>query len=190
MSKFSQYNIDLKEIADSQQTFNFLLDDDYFKKIDSPEVQRGNIEAVVTVKKPVEGMFELHFSLDGYATLACNRCLDDMRQPVTYKEILKVKFGTTLSEEGDTVIVPEAEGQINIAWFLYEFVALNIPIKHVHLPGECNKQMMTKLKRHLTHSTDDDSPDMGDIMDDDDDVLPTENEPDPRWDDLKNIFDN
>ena len=37
---------------------------------------------------------------------------------------------------------------INIAWFLYEFIALNIPMKHVHAPGKCNKGMVGKLSKH------------------------------------------
>ena len=39
------------------------------------------------------------------------------------------------AEEGDNLIViPEEEGEINVAWFMYEFVALAIPMKHVHAP--------------------------------------------------------
>ena len=41
MSKFGQYNINLKEIADDKvQIFKYNLDDDFFAKIDSVEVKK------------------------------------------------------------------------------------------------------------------------------------------------------
>jgi uncharacterized metal-binding protein YceD (DUF177 family) len=99
---------------------------------------------------------------------------------------LIVKFGKDYSEESDEIVViPETEGVINLAWFLYEFVALAIPIKHIHAPGKCNKQMTAKLKKHTPKSGDDD-----DNFEIDDNVIITdEEEPeentDPRWSALK-----
>ena len=55
-----------------------------------------------------------------------------MELPVTTSDKLKVKLGSSFAEEGDIVVVPEEDGYINIAWFLYEFISLNIPMKHVH----------------------------------------------------------
>ncbi|MDD3080109.1 MAG: DUF177 domain-containing protein [Paludibacter sp.] len=187
MSKFELYNVVLKDITTGTSVFEYDLDDVYFKKIDSPEVQRGNVNAKVTVRKKIE-TFELQFVLDGYVLIPCDRCLDDMKQPISYKEKLLVKFGTKFSEENDIVVVPESEGTINIAWFLYEFIVLNIPLKHVHAPGECNKTMVSKLKRHIARSKDDDENDMD--FDDDDDVVEDDNQIDPRWEGLQNIIDN
>ncbi|MDR0811498.1 MAG: DUF177 domain-containing protein [Paludibacter sp.] len=191
MSKFALYNIDLKNITENSQAFHFVLDDDYFKKIDSPEVQRGNINAQITVNKKPENAFELKFLLDGYVIVPCDRCLDDMHQPISYKENLMVKFGSTFTEEGEVVVVPETEGAINVAWFLYEFIVTNIPIKHVHPSGECNKTMMSKLKRHIAHSKDEteEEADDIDVEDEDEDITPDDTSTDPRWDGLKNILD-
>ncbi len=190
MPKYDEYNIPLKGLKAESQQFEFNLDDQYFRKIDSPEVQRGNVKArVVVVKKT--NLFELSFNLDGIIQIPCNRCLDDMNQPIQYKEKLQVKFGESFSEDGDIVIVPESDGGINIAWFLYEFIVLNIPIKHVHAPGECNKTMVTKLKKHITRQKNADDDDVEDIVfDDDDDISVEETATDPRWDGLQNIIDN
>jgi len=185
MSKFELYNVVLKDLSTEPRVYEYVLDEAYFKKIDSPEVQKGNLVAKITVQKKTAS-FELNFSLDGIVLVPCNRCLDDMQQPITYKEKLQVKFGETFSEEDEIVIVPESEGKINVAWFLYEFIVLNIPIKHVHAPGECNKTMVTKLKKHIARSKDDD-----DDLDIDDDELEMEDTTiDPRWDGLQNILDN
>jgi len=42
--------------------------------------------------------------------------------------------------------VDENEGILDLSWFIYEFIMLAIPIKHVHAPGKCNSVMMQKLE--------------------------------------------
>ena len=190
MSKFELYNVVLKDISNETRMFDYDLDNTYFKKIDSPEIQRGNIKAKVSVLKK-QSTYELQFLLEGSVIIPCDRCLDDMEQPIHYKEKLLVKFGTSFSEEDDIVIVPESEGAINIAWFLYEFIVLNIPMKHVHASGECNKTMATKLKKHITRQKDDNDDESSPVeFDDDDDFTPDEIQTDPRWDSLQNITEN
>lgn len=187
MAKFAEYNIPLKSIKTDVQIFDFLLNDDYFKKINSPEVQQGNVTAKVTIRKKAN-LFEISFDLSGTVKVPCDRCLDEMEQPIEHKDKLQVKLGERFSEEGDIVIIPEAEGAINIAWFLYEFIVLNIPIKHVHQSGECNKTMVGKLKKHIARQKDDDEEESIDF--DDEDIITDEVPTDPRWDGLRNIFEN
>lgn len=191
MSKFEQYNVVLKDLNNETRLFEFELDNVYFKKIDSPEVQKGNVNAKVSVQRK-QSTFELQFILDGLVIIPCDRCLDNMEQPIHYKEKLLVKFGDKFSEENEIVIVPESDGAINIAWFLYEFIVLNIPIKHVHASGECNKTMVTKLRKHITRQKDDDDEDGTALVfdDDDDDFTTDEIQTDPRWDSLQNITEN
>lgn len=190
MSKFEQYNITLKDIVDETRIFEFDLDEAYFKKIDSPEVQKGLVKAKVSVQKKLT-CYELQFVVDGTIYIPCNRCLDDMAQMIHHKESLQVKFGETFSEEDEMVIVPESDGGINIAWFLYEFIALSIPIKHIHPTGECNVNMVSKLKKHIARQkTDEDEDDDNSLDDEEDDIIPNDTQTDPRWDALQNLTDN
>ena len=193
MSKFEQYNIVLKDLTDETRVVEYDLDNAYFKKIDSPEVQIGNVKAKVSIQKKMDA-YELKFDVDGTIVIPCDRCLDNMEQAIHYKDKLLVKFGDSFSEEDEIVIVPESEGAINIAWFLYEFIVLNIPMKHVHAAGECNKMLVGKLKKHITRqkSDDDDDDDDNSVLDfdDDDDFTVNETQTDPRWDGLQNIKEN
>ncbi|MDO9152829.1 MAG: DUF177 domain-containing protein [Paludibacter sp.] len=191
MSKFGEYNIILKDLTSESRVLEYDLDDKYFKKIDSPdqEVQKGKIKATVTVQKK-QRTFELQFVIDGVISIQCDRCLDEMEQPIHYKEKLQVKFGNTFSEEDEIVIIPESEGSINIAWFLYEFIVLNIPLKHVHAPGECNKTMVVKMKRHITRHKDDTELENDTDINDEVDFASEDNLVDPRWEGLQNIIDN
>lgn len=174
------------------QDKEYLLDNKYFANIDGEDVQKGKINASVQIVKKA-GVFDLSFKFEGIVIIPCDRCLDDMDFPLETTAHLIVKFGKDYSEESDEiVIIPESEGVINLAWFLYEFIVLAIPIKHVHTPGKCNKQMNAKLKKHTVKSDNDDD-DSFDI-DEPDNIVVTDEDPieestDPRWDALKDIKD-
>ncbi len=193
LGKFDKYKIDLKGMQADSCSYEFVLDNLFFANIDAPEVQKGKVNVALVVKKTSRA-FELNFQTDGIVWVPCDRCLDDMEQPVSSTDKLLVKFGHEYAEEGDNLIViPEEEGEINVAWFMYEFIALAIPMKHVHAPGKCNKAMSSKLSKHLRTTPDDDmdenafapEEESNELINDD-----TETAVDPRWDELKKILDN
>ncbi len=190
MGKFEKYKIDLKGLQDSNTAFEYDLDNRFFMDIDAPEVGKGKVHVCLNVKKQAAGnAFELKFEIEGTVVILCDRCLDEMEQPIIASDKLLVKLGTDYTEDGDWVIIPEEDGEINVAWFIYEFIALAIPMKHVHAPGKCNKAMAGKLMKHLRGSADDE--DMAGVeMEEDEDLESTSQISDPRWNELKKILDN
>ncbi len=185
MSKFESYNIDLKQLAAGTHLFEYKLDDNYFKKIDSPEVQRGNLTAKVKITT-VQDFFTVLFEVNRIIVVPCDRCLDDMELSITAKDTLQVKFGADYGEEGDVMLVPENDGTLNVSWFLYEMIVLAIPIKHVHAPGMCNKAMAAKLKKHMAPMTLDEN----DIDFDDNGNNEVERTIDPRWNGLLDVLND
>lgn len=181
-----QFKIDLKGMQEDNLHFSYTLSDDYFAKIDGDEVQRGNLVAEVDVQKKMQA-FELTFRCDGKIIIPCDRCLDDMNLDVHTEDSIIVKLGDEDGVDGDVIIVSEADGYINIAWLLYEFISLAIPIKHVHPYGQCNKDMARRLKAHMAVEADDEEGDIFGLDESDDD---TDRPTDPRWDELKKILDN
>ena len=192
MGKFDKYKIDLKGMQTDSAKYEFVLDNLYFAHIDGPEVQKGKVNVTLTVKRTSRA-FELSFQTEGMVSVPCDRCLDDMELPISSSDKLMVKFGHEYAEEGDNLIViPEEEGEINVAWFMYEFIALSIPMKHVHAPGKCNKAMTSKLSKHLRTTPDDEMDEDSFVPEDSDELAndDTETAVDPRWDELKKILDN
>jgi len=181
MGKFEKYKIDLKGMTGDSFNCDFLLDDHFFVDVDAVDISKGKLSVNLKVKKKI-GVYELSFRTEGYVIVSCDRCLDDMEQPISTEDKLLVKLGSDYSEENDIVIIPEDEGAINVAWFIYEFIVLNIPIKHTHPFGKCNRDMVNQLSRHSTEEYDDDSNDLEASTD--------EKEIDPRWNELKKILDN
>ena len=191
MGKFDAYRVDFRNIAQAEvRKYEYLLDNKFFIDIDGPEVQKGKVNVTLTVTHKISS-FELLFHITGSVYVSCDRCLDDMEIPVETDNRLIVKLGKEYAEESDEVLViSEDEGTLNLAWFVYEFVALAIPMKHVHAPGKCNRTMTSKLKKHSVKRSDNE--DMDDFVGDDElaqaDDKPEMQESDPRWDALKDIM--
>ena len=191
MGKFALYKVELKNLSPGVHEYEYFLENKFFVDIDGDEVQKGKVKVNLTVKR-TSMVFDMNFQLEGIVYVPCDRCLDDMELPVSTQNKLVVKFGKEYAEESEEiVIIPEEEGEINLAWFIYEFIALAIPMKHIHAPGKCNKTMSSKLKKHTARRADDedefDEEAADDIVVDDDAAdMPS----DPRWDALKGLVEN
>ena len=163
--------IDLKSLKEEETSLEFDLDDTYFEALDDAEVKKGSLHVSVSIRKAT-GFFELLFHTAGTVIIPCDRCLDDMDLPVETENRLVVKLGSEYSEEDDVIVVPENEGILDMSWLIYEFVALVIPIRHVHAPGKCNPAM-TKALEELS----------ADRSSDEESAQPT----DSRWEKLKSL---
>ena len=147
MSKLEQFNVDLKALSQGDNILSFVLDDAFFEAIEAPTVCRGRLQTTLTIHR-TEDYFDLDFHTEGLVTVACDRCLDDLEQPISADDHLVAKFGTAYSEDDELVIVAENEGMLDVSWFIYQFVELSIPLRHVHAPGKCNPAMMKALEEH------------------------------------------
>ncbi len=174
MGRFDKYNVDLKGLKAEPLVLEFTLDNAFFADIDGEEFQKGAVKAVVRAKKSRE-VYDFDFELAGTVVVPCDRCLDDLDVEFETTNSLRVKLGEEYADDGDMVVVPEQDGDFNIAWYLYEFIVLALPMKRVHAPGKCNREMAGKLGKHMRGEKS--------VDDSDDAVVDT----DPRWEILKNI---
>ncbi len=145
MCSLETFKINLKTMETDEMRREYVLDDAFFKALDASEVKGGALHASVSIRKAA-GFFELHFHAEGTVTVPCDLCLEDMIQPVVADHALTARLGAeTDTDDDDTITVDEDEGILDTSWLIYEFVALAIPIKHVHAPGKCNSVMTQKL---------------------------------------------
>ena len=147
MCSLELLKIDLKGLNEGLTTLEFDLGDAYFESLDEEEIKRGSVRVSLDVRRN-ENYFELDFHTEGTVVIPCDLCLDDMDQHVESDDRLVVKFGEEYSEDDDLITVDEREGILDVSWFIYEFIALNIPAKHVHTPGKCNAAMIKVLEEH------------------------------------------
>ena len=171
MYQSESLKIDLKGLQEGLTTLEYTLDDTYFQEIESSEISAGQVHVKVEIRK-TRMFWELMLHTEGLVTIPCNLCMDDMEQPIAADNRLVVKLGEENNEDDELVIVDEDEGILDLSWYIYEFIALAIPIRHVHAPGKCNAAMMKVLEEHSTDRSSDEE---------------STTSVDPRWEILKNI---
>ena len=179
MCSLEQFKIDLKALTEEVTSLAFQLDDSYFGALSDAEIKGGSLHVSGSIRKAV-GFFELLFDISGTVRIPCDRCLDDMDQPVETQLRLVAKLVASelvagSPDEDDIVMVDERDGVLDLSWFIYESIALAVPIQHVHQPGDCNDAMMRVLSEHsAARSRDADA----------------KQEIDPRWEKLKGLLDS
>ncbi len=184
MSVLARFRIDLKNLPSGGNRFCYTVEDDFFEALEVQDVIRGgHVEVTLGVKRTA-GVYALTFDFEGTVRVPCDRCLDDVELPIEGDGALRVKLGEEFSDDGDMVTVSEREQVVDVAWNLYEFIALALPIKHTHEEGGCNAEMQGLLGNLGVDEVNE-----GDADDDEADAPGEEKQTtDPRWDKLKDIL--
>ncbi len=166
-SSKNDYVINFKGLETGKHFFEYDLGDKFFEFVDAQGFEKGEVKVQLELIKE-STMLVLNFKLKGSVELECDRCLDEYDQKLEGDFRLIVKFGEEEKELSDEIIViPHESYRLDISHYLYEYVALLLPLKHVHPDDElgnstCNSDMLERL-----------------------DSFKVKN--DTRWDALKNI---
>jgi uncharacterized metal-binding protein YceD (DUF177 family) len=171
MCNLELLKIDLNALKQGETPLQWELDDSFFQQLEGAQLQCGSLHVSGSIRKAV-GFFELHLHTVGTVEVTCDRCLEAMRQPIEADLDTTVKTGTEDSYDDDVITVDETRPVLDTAWLIYESIALAVPIRHVHQPGDCNVAMSEKLEElSAARSSDADAQD----------------HVDPRWAKLKNL---
>lgn len=188
MGKFTAYKLPLKSLAAGTYDYEYHLGKQFFTDMESADIHDADLTVKLTVTHKRD-IYRLDFTITGTITLICDRCLDDLIMPVDTTYSIAVKYGDDDNDEADDLlIIPESDNFLNVAYMIYDTVALTIPIKHVHPMGKCNRQMSAMLRKHRAHRPGDEDAELEDNLIDEMETMDTErDEPpaDPRWDGLK-----
>lgn len=183
MEKLEAYKIDLKGLQDDVVTRSLVADDDFFAAVQGNEIQYGNVALEMQLRQTA-GTFEVSLQFHGDVQVLCDRCLEPMRLPVEGDATLKVRLGDEYEDDGEMIVVPENDGILDLSWQVYEQIALQIPLSHVHEDGECNEEMQSVLLEHEAHDAGSDEEGSDADNSQDGGGKPT----DPRWDALKKLI--
>ncbi len=170
MGNLDIFKIDLKGLKAEITDFEFSLDNDYFDAIDSGELKGGCLHTTLQVRK-VAGNFELSFHTEGVVTVTCDLCLDDMSLPITTDNKVVARLGDEYDDNDEFITIPADEGILDAAWLVYEFIALAVPMRHVHEEGKCNPDMISRISQFSVDNS----------LEEDEEIV------DPRWNELKKL---
>ena len=121
--------------------YDFDLGKEFFESFENEELCDGKVHVAAVFEK-TERVMKFEFELDGEVTTRCDRCLGEMKVPIVGKEMLNVRLSDTeQSDDENVAILPEDAFEIDLAQWLYEYVAVRIPMQHVHPEGECDSEV-------------------------------------------------
>ena len=169
MGRNDDMTIKFSGLKPGRYTYSFTLDDAFFEEYENDELKGGNVKIAVELER-LEHMLMFTFCIEGELTTWCDRCLGDLRVPIEGKEKLCVRFSDSeVSDEDDVVVLPESAYEIDLSQWLYEYAAVRLPMQHIHPEGGCDPAMTSY------------------IVDEEQLAAHRDNEPDPRWDALKEL---
>lgn len=168
--KKSAYIINLRDRQTAPQTYEWIAGDDFFAAIEDARIQHGSVAVVLKVEYLTSAVYDLHFALKGQVVVACDRCMEPMNQEIEGNATVRVRLGEEDADDGDVITIPEERGTIDLQWPIYEQIALQVPIRHVHPEGECTGETDKALKKYAAQAEEEESTD-------------------PRWDALKGVLD-
>ena len=169
-------------LSTGKYEYSYVLDNTFFDGYENEDLREGKVDFEVTLERH-ERMLMFTFLFKGEMKTTCDRCLGEMSVPLEGEEHLCVKFSDTeTSDDENVVYLPESAYQIDLAQWMYEYVAVSMPMQHVHPEGECDPEMLRFI---MDESADEDA------EGDEEEVVRElgEGESDPRWDALKQLLD-
>lgn len=152
MKKLSNpYLISFAGLKNSEHTFDYVIDDTFFKEREYSEVQRAHIVTQVTLNREIN-ILVFDIKMEGTINVMCDRCGDAFDFPVWGEKKLIVSLTNDRFEDDDIVSIPLDSYEIDISQYLYEYVSMLLPQRRIHPNKEdgtstCNAEALKILNK-------------------------------------------
>jgi len=118
-----------------------------------PDLELKNISGTMTIIRSSEGLLS-QGAFDASTEAVCVRCLESFSQPITIEFTELYAFPSRIQE--DTELIVPAEGKINFAPLLREYILLTMPINPIcqdSCPGLCPVSGINLNNGQCNHET-------------------------------------
>jgi|SRR5688572_13751704 len=127
-----RYRVNILGLSLSIHHFEYDLGGDFLKKYDAGLVSEGSFKAQVVIDKR-ETFLDISFKILGSVKLVCDRSLDEFDHPIDVSSKIIFKYGDEDKEVSeDVVMIQRGTESLELGKFIYEFIALAIPMKKLH----------------------------------------------------------
>lgn len=146
------------ELSIGNHQFNGRFEDDFFGKFPEGEVTGGSGTVVLNIEKRAS-LITIGIVIDGEVKVPCDRCLEDIVVPVSFRGDLLVKmsyevkeptFDDSVKSMGETLWISPVDEYIELEQYIYESIVLVIPYSRIHTDDEdgismCNPEMLERF---------------------------------------------
>ena len=151
------YTILFKGLSFGSYVYDWKIDGSFFESYEMSEISDACIQVQLTLVKRSR-FLELHFAMNGWVEVSCDRCLDPLKLDTASEAEMYVKFDNHAREDTaddlDVIILSYDDDRLDVAQYLYEYAHLNLPLRRVH-PDDakgrstCNAEMIRRLEQYL-----------------------------------------
>lgn len=151
MSYINQFSIPIKDNERGIRTFDFYIDNDFFKFFDNNEIQASDLNVIAVSEKNLNDIL-LRIDIRGDVNVKCDRCLEYFDMPLKFDKNFVIQRGLETNQQSDDILkISEDANELNIGKLLYDYIILSLPIKKVHPDDEngnslCNGDIIDFLK--------------------------------------------
>ncbi len=169
------FSVNIIGLSKNAHHFQFELKDGFFEHYGKEVLSSGDFGAAVSLDKR-ETFIEVDFKISGHAKLICDRSLEPFDYVLNLDRRVIFKYGEEPQEISDEiVIITRDQDNIDLGQFMYEFIALAIPIKKIHPDLKDEEEYDDESNVKIVYSTSTEKEEK------------KEEEIDPRWEKLKKL---
>ncbi len=164
-----QYDVLVHSLKNKVYDYAYEDGDAFFACFEQALIEQARFKAKVRLEKS-EVMIRLNFHIEGFLQLVCDRSLESFEHPFKVKGLQILQFGEQEEELSDEMrVIPRGIDKINLAPYIYELIALQVPMKKLHP----SLQNAPESKEKFIYSSEDTEAQKEQI--------------DPRWEKLKSL---
>jgi len=177
MKKLNEYLVPFVGLKLGKHQFEYQIDKTFFDYFEYDDFETANIQVDLVLEKK-SLMLELHFDHKGTVHVPCDVTGEMFDLPVEGNTKVVVQFGEEFNNENEELLIlPHGEHQIDVSQYIYEMIALSVPLKRVHPgieDGTLKSDVLDKLNELSVTEVNEE--------------VEEEKEIDPRWDKLKQLL--
>jgi uncharacterized metal-binding protein YceD (DUF177 family) len=126
------YGINIVGLSNKEHQFHYEFGDEFFRTYGTDLISEGKFQVDVLLNKH-ETFIEVDFKIAGNARLICDRSLEPFDYPIESNDKIVFKYGDGYQELTDEiVIIPRDTATLELGQYMYEFIALGVPLKKLH----------------------------------------------------------
>ncbi|MFN3316376.1 MAG: YceD family protein [Raineya sp.] len=175
VEKLLDYTIGIAKLQNKEYSFSWKGDANFFEAFEDSLVEEGKFEVKLLLRKS-EALLHLQLAIKGTLDLICDRSLEEFPYPFETEGIQILRFADHAESISDEMeLIPRGAAEINIAHYIYELIALAVPMKKLHpkFRAEEKDEDLT-----LVYSSENQKKEAKE-----------EDKPDPRWEELKKLIE-
>ncbi len=176
MKQSNEFLIPFIGLKLGKHQFEYEITKAFFDDFNYDDFESCNIKVSIVLEKK-STMLELNFKHKGTVYVPCDVTGEMFDLPVKSKLRLLVQFGDAFNNDNEELLIlPHGEHQIDVSQYIYEMIALSVPLKRVHpgiKEGTLQSPALDKLQELKVKKTE---------------KKEEKEETDPRWDQLKKLL--